>query len=143
MSILSTSINPRSDEYQSNDIAMRELLADLQLKITNIAQGGSERARDKHLQRGKLLPRDRVNTLLDPGSPFLELSQLAAWDMYDNEVPCAGILTGIGRVAGRECMIVANDATVKGGTYYPLTVKKTSSCSGSRHNQSFALYLSG
>jgi 3-methylcrotonyl-CoA carboxylase beta subunit len=124
MTILSTSINLRSDEYKINSVAMRTLVSDLQDKVQKIALGGSERARDKHLSRGKLLPRERIRNLLDPGSPFLELSQLAAFDVYDDAVPAAGILTGIGRVNGRECMIVANDATVKGGTYYPLTVKK-------------------
>ena len=86
--------------------------------------GGGERARQRHVDRGKLLPRERVDTLLDPGSPFLELSPLAAHGLYDGEAPAAGIITGIGRVAGRECVVVANDATVKGGTYYPMTVKK-------------------
>ncbi len=89
-----------------------------------MAQGGDARARERHLARGKLLPRERVERLIDPGSPFLELSQLAAEGMYDGEVPAAGIITGIGRIAGRACMIVANDATVKGGTYFPITVKK-------------------
>jgi 3-methylcrotonyl-CoA carboxylase beta subunit len=124
MTILKTSINTRSREFRDNSDAMRALVSDLKEKVSKIAAGGSERARDKHLARGKLLPRERIQNLIDPGSPFLELSQLAAWDMYDNAVPAAGILTGIGRVNGRECMIVANDATVKGGTYYPLTVKK-------------------
>jgi 3-methylcrotonyl-CoA carboxylase beta subunit len=124
MTTLKTSINTRSQEFRDNSDAMRALVSDLKEKVSKIAAGGSERARDKHLARGKLLPRDRIQNLIDPGSPFLELSQLAAWDMYDNAVPAAGILTGIGRVNGRECMIVANDATVKGGTYYPLTVKK-------------------
>ena len=89
-----------------------------------LRQGGGETARQRHLARNKLLPRDRVAGLIDPGSPFLELSQLAAYGLYDNEVPAAGIVTGIGRVSGRECVIVANDATVKGGTYFPITVKK-------------------
>src|ERR671912_7832 len=89
-----------------------------------VALGGGERARQRHVDRGKLLPRERVDTLLDPGSPFLELSPLAAHGLYDGEAPAAGIITGIGRVAGRECVVVANDATVKGGTYYPMTVKK-------------------
>jgi 3-methylcrotonyl-CoA carboxylase beta subunit len=103
---------------------MERLVADLRAKVQAIGQGGGEAARQKHTARGKLLPRERVRQLLDVGSPFLELSQLAAWDMYDNQVPAAGIITGIGRVSGRECVIVANDATVKGGTYYPITVKK-------------------
>ncbi len=124
MTILKTSINPRSEEFKGNSDAMQALVSDLKEKVGAISAGGSTKARDKHLARGKLLPRDRIRNLLDPGTPFLELSQLAAWGMYDNEVPAAGILAGIGRVNGRECMILANDATVKGGTYYPLTVKK-------------------
>ena len=124
MSILKTSVNTRSKEFQQYDDSMRALVGDLREKIARVSAGGSEKARDKHLSRGKLLPRERIRNLLDPGTPFLELSQLAAWDMYEGEVPAAGILAGIGRVKGRECMIVANDATVKGGTYYPLTVKK-------------------
>ncbi len=103
---------------------MRELVDELRERLATARQGGSERARQKHTDRGKLLVRDRVDRLLDPGSPFLELSPLAAYDMYGGEVPSAGIVTGIGRVSGRECVIVANDATVKGGTYYPMTVKK-------------------
>src|ERR1700760_2356513 len=100
------------------------LLAQLREKLAAAALGGSERARERHVSRGKLLPRDRVDGLLDPGTPFLELSQLAAHQVYDEPIPAAGILTGIGRIAGQECVVVANDATVKGGTYYPLTVKK-------------------
>jgi 3-methylcrotonyl-CoA carboxylase beta subunit len=103
---------------------MRDLVAELHQRLTTVRQGGSESARAKHLQRGKLLVRDRVDRVLDPGSPFLELSPLAANGMYDDAVPSAGIVTGIGRVNGRECVVVANDATVKGGTYYPVTVKK-------------------
>jgi 3-methylcrotonyl-CoA carboxylase beta subunit len=106
------------------DSRMRELVEELDARHARVSQGGSEAARAKHLERGKLLARDRVNRLLDPGSPFLELSPLAATGMYDDAVPAAGIVTGIGRVSGRECVIVANDATVKGGTYYPVTVKK-------------------
>jgi 3-methylcrotonyl-CoA carboxylase beta subunit len=103
---------------------MRALVADLRAKVAQTALGGSVAARDKHIARGKLLPRERVETLLDPGAPFLELSQLAALGLYDDEVPGAGLISGIGRVSGQECLIVANDATVKGGTYFPLTVKK-------------------
>ncbi len=103
---------------------MRELVDDLRRRLDVVRQGGSESARRKHTDRGKLLVRDRIDRLLDPGSPFLELSPLAATGMYDDAVPSAGIVTGIGRVSGRECVIVANDATVKGGTYYPITVKK-------------------
>ncbi len=101
-----------------------ELVADLRERLAAAARGGSERSRERHVARGKLLPRDRVNALLDPGSPFLELAPLAANGMYDDECPGAGVIGGVGRVSGRECVIVANDATVKGGTYYPMTVKK-------------------
>src|ERR1700757_1535195 len=101
-----------------------ELVAQLREKVAAAALGGSVKSRERHVSRGKLLPRDRVMTLLDPGAPFLELSPLAANGMYEDECPGAGIITGIGRVSGRECVIVANDATVKGGTYYPMTVKK-------------------
>ncbi|WP_282956100.1 carboxyl transferase domain-containing protein, partial [Rhodococcus pyridinivorans] len=101
-----------------------QLVGELRDKLAAAALGGSEKARERHVARGKLLPRDRVDELLDTGSPFLELSPLAADGMYDDECPGAGMIAGIGRVAGRECVIVANDATVKGGTYYPITVKK-------------------
>ncbi len=124
MTTLETRLNPRSDEFKANAAAMRALTADLREKITDAAAGGDAEARAKHAARGKLLPRDRVQLLLDPGTPFLELSQLAAFGMYDGAAPAAGIITGVGRVAGRECVIVCNDATVKGGTYYPITVKK-------------------
>jgi 3-methylcrotonyl-CoA carboxylase beta subunit len=115
---------PRDVTFEANATHMRSLVSDLRTKIADIAKGGGEKARERHLSRGKLLPRDRVDGLLDPGTPFLELSQLAAHEVYDEPVPAAGILTGIGRVSGRECVVVANDATVKGGTYYPLTIKK-------------------
>ncbi|PID49308.1 MAG: methylcrotonoyl-CoA carboxylase [Proteobacteria bacterium] len=124
MSQLSTSVNPRSAEFQANRTAMQALVADLRTKLALIAQGGSEKARQKHIARGKLLPRERIRVLLDAASPFLEIAPLAAFGMYDDEVPAAGILAGIGRISGQECMIIANDSTVKGGTYYPLTVKK-------------------
>ncbi len=104
--------------------SMAELTAELRRRLALVRQGGDERARRRHLQRNKLLVRDRVDRLLDPGAAFLELSPLAAWDLYDEPVPAAGIVTGIGRIAGRCCMVIANDATVKGGTYYPMTVKK-------------------
>src|SRR5688572_291110 len=103
---------------------MKVLVDELRERLADVRRGGSEAARQKHLDRGKLFARDRVDQLLDPGSPFLELSPLAATGMYGGSVPSAGIVTGIGRVSGRECVIVANDATVKGGTYYPMTVKK-------------------
>lgn len=121
---LKTSINTRSQEYQDNSAAMVALVKDLQAKIELIAHGGPEKARKLHLERGKLLPRERINQLIDPGATFLELSQLAAHEVYDDHVPAAGLITGIGRINGQECMIVVNDATVKGGTYYPLTIKK-------------------
>ncbi len=124
MTVLKSSISTRSEAYKQNREAMLALVRDLRDKVESVKQGGGEKARERHLSRGKLLPRDRVRNLLDPGAPFLELSQLAAYGLYKNEVPAAGIITGVGRVSGRECMIVANDATVKGGTYYPITVKK-------------------
>jgi 3-methylcrotonyl-CoA carboxylase beta subunit len=122
--ILRSAIDTRSPEFVVNAEAMRALVADLRDKIATAAQGGGDSARHRHQARGKLLARDRIAGLIDPGSPFLELSQLAAHGLYDDEAPCAGIVTGIGRVSGRECIIVANDATVKGGTYFPVTVKK-------------------
>jgi 3-methylcrotonyl-CoA carboxylase beta subunit len=124
MTVLTTSLDLRSDGFRGNAAAMRGLVADLREKLSAIEEGGGEEARRRHLRRGKLLPRERVRLLLDPGSPFLELSPLAAFGMYDGEVPAAGIITGIGRIMGRECVVVANDATVKGGTYFPITVKK-------------------
>lgn len=117
-------INTNTQEFKDNQNRMQALVDDLRQKIDQISLGGDEKARNRHLQHGKLLPRERVQQLLDPGSPFLELSQLAAYQVYADTVPAAGIIAGIGLVSGIECMIVANDATVKGGTYYPLTVKK-------------------
>jgi len=124
MPVIDSRINPRAQAFVENAAAMQALIDDLRAKLTQTALGGSATARDRHVARGKFLPRARVERLLDPGSPFLELSPLAAFDMYDNEAPGAGLITGIGRVSGVECVIVCNDATVKGGTYYPLTVKK-------------------
>ncbi len=124
MPVIRSLADRRSDGFRQNADAMRAAVADLRTKVEEIRQGGGERARKRHTDRGKLLPRDRIRTLIDPASPFLELSQLAAYGMYGENIPGAGIITGIGRVSGRECMIVANDATVKGGTYYPMTVKK-------------------
>ncbi|HML80231.1 MAG TPA: carboxyl transferase domain-containing protein [Thiomonas arsenitoxydans] len=124
MPILDTRLNPRSAEFTANAAALQALVDDLRARQARVAEGGGEAARAKHVARGKLLPRERVAALLDPGSPFLEFSPLAAHGLYDNAAPGAGIITGIGRVSGRECMIVCNDATVKGGTYYPMTVKK-------------------
>ncbi len=124
MTKLESKLNPRSAEFQANATAMRALVDDLRGQFAKVEQGGGEAARAKHTARGKLLPRERVNQLLDPGTPFLELSPLAAHGMYDGAAPGAGVITGIGRVNGVDCVIVCNDATVKGGTYYPMTVKK-------------------
>jgi len=121
---LESKIVPRSDDCLANVAAMQSVVDDLKNKIEQIMLGGGDEPRKKHVARGKLLPRDRVQMLLDPGTPFLEFSQLAAYNMYNNDAPCAGLITGIGRISGQECIIVCNDATVKGGTYYPLTVKK-------------------
>jgi 3-methylcrotonyl-CoA carboxylase beta subunit len=124
MPVIETRLNTRDATFVQNRDAMAALVADLADKIAHIEQGGGAASCAKHTARGKLLPRDRVRALLDPGSPFLEFSQLAAWGMYKDNIAAAGIITGIGRINGRECVIVCNDATVKGGTYYPLTVKK-------------------
>jgi 3-methylcrotonyl-CoA carboxylase beta subunit len=124
MPIIETKLNPRSDDFRNNALALEALVADLRAEVEQLALGGGQAARDKHVGRGKLLPRDRIAQLLDPGTPFLELSQLAAFGMYNDDAPGAGVITGIGRIAGQECVIVCNDATVKGGTYYPVTVKK-------------------
>lgn len=124
MAIAESRLNPKSDEFRSNADAMQAAVDDLRARVEQLAQGGGQEARRKHLSRGKLLPRERVQRLLDPGTPFLELSQLAAYGMYGNAAPGAGLITGIGRVSGKECVIVCNDATVKGGTYYPISVKK-------------------
>ena len=124
MAVIKSNLNTRTEEFQSNMAANLALRDDLRARIDEIRLGGPERHRKRHVERGKLLVRDRIRLLVDPGAPFLELSQLAAYGMYDNEVPCAGIVTGIGRISGRECIIVANDATVKGGSYHPMTVKK-------------------
>ncbi|MCA8931271.1 MAG: methylcrotonoyl-CoA carboxylase [Rhodospirillaceae bacterium] len=124
MGVLASTVNPREAAFQENAGAMRSLVDDLRGVVARIKEGGGEAARARHLSRGKLLPRDRIRKLLDPGAPFMELSQLAAHEVYGEDVPAAGILTGVGRVSGVECVIVCNDPTVKGGTYYPLTVKK-------------------
>jgi 3-methylcrotonyl-CoA carboxylase beta subunit len=124
MSIFKTAIRTDSDEFRANARAMAAKVADLREKVARIEQDGSEEARQRHTERGKLLPRERIRRLLDDGSPFLEFSHFAAFGMYDAEVPAAGLITGVGRVSGRECVIVANDATVKGGTYFPVSVKK-------------------
>jgi len=124
MAIIESALDPRGEEFQANRRAMESLVADLRTRLATAAQGGGDTARARHVARGKLLPRDRVEMLLDPGTPFLEFSPLAAQGLYHGEAPGAGLITGIGRVSGRECLIVCNDATVKGGTYYPMTVKK-------------------
>jgi 3-methylcrotonyl-CoA carboxylase beta subunit len=124
MTVLQSRINTRDEAFATNRDAMQAQVDDLRTVVDTIRQGGGEKAQARHKARGKLLPRERLNAVLDPGSPFLELSQLAAYKVYEDDVPGAGIITGIGRVAGQECMIFVNDATVKGGTYYPLTVKK-------------------
>ncbi|MCW7537238.1 methylcrotonoyl-CoA carboxylase [Aquabacterium sp. A7-Y] len=129
MPVLESKLSPRSEDFKANAAAMQALVADLNARLATIAQGGGEAARAKHLARGKLLPRDRVEMLLDPGTPFLEIAPLAALGMYPEKdgrdaAPGAGVIAGIGRVSGVECVIVCNDATVKGGTYYPMTVKK-------------------
>src|SRR6202050_1309350 len=121
---LTTRIDLHSQDYRDNQQAMQGLLADLRREVEEVAQGGSRAANDKHRAAGKLAARERIRVLLDTGSPFLEFSQLAAHGMYGGDIACAGIVTGIGRISGRECVVVANDPTVKGGTYYPLTVKK-------------------
>ena len=124
MTKIISQLHPDSSAFKANQTAMDTLLAELKNTVTQIALGGNDNARKRHRQHGKLLPRERVQQLLDLGSPFLELSQLAAYQVYDDPLPAAGLITGIGRICGEECVIVANDATVKGGTYYPLTVKK-------------------
>ena len=124
MPVLETKLNARTADFQANVAAMQTLVDHLRGEVTKSAAGGGEAARAKHVARGKLPPRERVQMLLDPGTPFLELSPLAAHAMYDGAAPCAGLITGIGRVSGVDCMVVCNDATVKGGTYYPMTVKK-------------------
>ena len=129
MSVLESKLNARSAEFQANAAVMRALVDDLRVQLAKVDEGGGEAARKKHVARGKLLPRERVQMLLDPGTPFLEIGALAAHGMYINkdgvgDAPGAGMVAGIGRVSGVDCMVVCNDATVKGGTYYPMTVKK-------------------
>jgi 3-methylcrotonyl-CoA carboxylase beta subunit len=121
---ITSKINPRAEDFQKNAAAMQAVVDDLNSKVQQIKLGGGEALIARHTSRGKLFVRDRIQKLLDPGSPFLEVGQFAGWECYDDYVPCAGVVAGIGRVNGVECMIVANDATVKGGTYYPMTVKK-------------------
>src|SRR2546423_11824619 len=124
MPVLPSSFDRASPAARANRDSMSGLVADLHKKLDAVRQGGPERSREKHTKAGKLLARERVERLLDPGSPFLEIAPLAALDLYENDAPSAGIVIGIGRISERECVVVANDATVKGGTYYPPTVKK-------------------
>ncbi|MEM9599850.1 MAG: carboxyl transferase domain-containing protein [Pseudomonadota bacterium] len=142
MPVIQSKIDKTSAEFAENHAAMTALTDDLKRLVAHYAKGGSERAREKHLSRGKLLPRERVERLLDPGSPFLELSQLAGHDMYEFEVPGAGIITGIGRVSGRECVVICNDPTVKGGTYFSMTGKKQQRAQDiARENRLPVIYL--
>ncbi|RVI62462.1 methylcrotonoyl-CoA carboxylase, partial [Sinorhizobium meliloti] len=124
MTVLRSHISPSSEEFKANRAAMTEAIATIEDAVRLAAAGGGETARERHVSRGKLLPRDRLATLIDPGTPFLEVGATAAYGMYNDDAPGAGLITGIGRISARECMIVCNDPTVKGGTYYPLTVKK-------------------
>lgn len=124
LNVLNSKINVRGDTYKTNQSAMLPLVQDLQSLSARLALGGRQKAREKHTARGKLLTCERINALIDTGSAFLEVGQLAGLNVYEDDVPCAGVVAGIGLVNGVMCMIVANDATVKGGTYYPLTVKK-------------------
>src|SRR6476661_8716525 len=121
---LESKIATGSEEFRARSAHNRALAEELRAKVAEAALGGNEKSRERHVSRGKLLPRDRVERLLDPGAPLLEIGQLAACDMYEGEVPGAGVIAGVGRVSGKQVMIVCNDATVKGGTYYPMTVKK-------------------
>ena len=124
MPVIPSTVSTASDVFKANAERMRALVADIADKAATVEKGGSDEARERHTSRGKLLPRDRLAQLLDPGSPFLEIGQFAAWDMYSKDIASAGMIAGVGRVEGREVMVVVNDATVKGGTYYPVTVKK-------------------
>src|SRR6187401_523701 len=124
MPAITSRIDARSDDFRSNAAALQQQVDDLRARAAEVALGGDAKSRERHVARGKLLPRERVDGLLDAGAPFLEIGQLAASGMYDGEAPAAGMIAGIGQVEGVECVIVANDATVKGGTYYPMTVKK-------------------
>src|SRR5687767_6703058 len=124
MEPLKTATDLAAEGFHRNTTVNQELEKDLRAQLAAAALGGDQRSRTRHKERGKLLPRERVDALVDPASPFLELSPMAAHGLYDGDAPAAGIITGVGRVSGREVVIVANDATVKGGTYYPITVKK-------------------
>ena len=124
MSRIVSQVSPRSATFLHNEQVNRALVETLRVRTANAARGGPQAARDRHQARGKLLPRDRVEQLLDRGSPFLEIGALTAFGLYDDEAPGAGLIAGVGRISGREAMVLANDATVKGGAYFPLTVKK-------------------
>jgi 3-methylcrotonyl-CoA carboxylase beta subunit len=124
MEVLRSKVDPESDDYKSNAAAMRAQVEDLAAQHARVRDGGPKRAREKHTERGKMLPRERLSALIDPGTDFLELSALAAHGLYGEDIPAAGIITGVGRIEGRDCVVIVNDATVKGGTYYPMTVKK-------------------
>src|SRR5881392_3710624 len=124
MAVLTSQLDRDAEEFARRRGRMEELVAELQERTAQVARGGGEKATERHRSRGKLPARERVDRLVDPGSAFLELSALAAWDVYEGQAPSAGIVTGIGVIEGRECVLIANDATVKGGTYFPLTVKK-------------------
>ena len=124
MPVLTSQVNPQSDAYKQNQQGMQNVVDDLQKTIATILKGGGEKYVARHKAKGKLLARERIDALLDADSPFLEIGQLAAHNVYGEDVPCAGVVAGIGLIHGSECMVVANDATVKGGSYYPLTVKK-------------------
>src|ERR671932_224465 len=124
MALLSSQVDRAADDFSRRHERMAQLVAELRERTAQVARGGGDKATERHRSRGKLTARERIDRLVDPGTAFLELNALAAWDVYGGEAPAAGIVTGIGVVEGRECVVVANDATVKGGTYYPLTVKK-------------------
>src|SRR5687767_6068535 len=124
MPVIESRVDVRAPDFAANAAHLRGLVDELKQRLARVALGGGEKARQKHVERGKLLPRERIRALLDPGSPFLELCPLAAEGMYEDQAPCAGMVAGIGRVDGREVLVIANDATVKGGTYFPITVKK-------------------
>ena len=142
MPVLKTGLDRRAEGFRANDAFMRSLADDLRARLAEISRGGGDAARERHRSRGKLLPRERIGGLLDPGSPFLEFSALAGYRLYADDVPAGGIITGIGQIAGRECVIIANDATVKGGSYYPITVKKHLRAQAiARENRLPCLYL--
>jgi len=143
MTVLETHVRRDSAEFKQNESAYQSLLGTLRDRLRVVQAGGGSEAEARHRSRNKLLARERIDLLLDPGSPFLEFSALAAWEMYDGEAPSAGIVTGIGAVSGQEVVVVANDATVKGGTYFPMTVKKHPAGTGNRPAEPAAVRLPG